>query len=301
MTISEISCSKLRSKHIYSSPTNLDSFPSFKTNLLSSHLPSSALITSSSNFPSHSSSFQSNYSQIIVHLKAEWELAEDSEIFDIENTGKASQDEVENVESKVAMKTECPVPFIDDSPQLSSHTAALSFHTPIQTISPPVQAEVGPPGISTSEATASPLVGQDPLSNEGDIILEENSFLEEIEIMRMSSTPPSKQRRRQSASPDSQGRRLLTPTKEDSTPSKKKHTPRKDTPVKKKSRVQCRVRGCRDYLASVRARDRHENQYCRFREGAGSGLSSDTFPVSSHAELHIDNTSVPCLPESIWK
>jgi hypothetical protein len=38
----------------------------------------------------------------------------------------------------------------------------------------------------------------------------------------------------------------------------------------------------------LRARDRHENQYCRFREGAGSGLSSDTFPVSSHADLHID-------------
>jgi hypothetical protein len=45
--------------------------------------------SNSFNFPSHSSSFLFNYSQIIVHLKAEWELANDSEIFDIEKTGKA--------------------------------------------------------------------------------------------------------------------------------------------------------------------------------------------------------------------
>ena len=88
LAISEISCSKLSNKHIYSSPTILASFPSSKTNQLSSHPPSSVLTTSSrsSNFSSHSSSFQSNYSQIIAHLKAEWELAEDSEILNIKNT-----------------------------------------------------------------------------------------------------------------------------------------------------------------------------------------------------------------------
>ena len=40
-----------------------------------------------------------NYCQIIVHLKSEWELAKDSEIFDIENTGKASQEELESEDS----------------------------------------------------------------------------------------------------------------------------------------------------------------------------------------------------------
>ena len=246
LAISEISCSKLSNKHIYSSPTILASFPSSKTNQLSSHPPSSVLTTSSrsSNFSSHSSSFQSNYSQIIAHLKAEWELAEDSEIFDIKNTGKASQEEFDNVESEVSMEIEGP--------------AAPPSQTPIHTTSPPVQAEIGPPDISPSTATDSPLVGEDPLSHEGDIILEGDSFLDEIEILRMSSPPPSKLNR---------GDGSL-------------------------SRVQCRVRGCRDYLASVRAWDRHENKYCRFREGAGSGLSSDTFPVSSHAELHID--TLPC-------
>ena len=69
---------------------------------------------------------------------------------------------------------------------------------------------------------------------------------------------------------------------------KKVRTPRKDTPVKKRSRLQCRVKGCRDYLSSVRARDRHEIEYCRFREGAGPGLSSETFPVPPHFELHLD-------------
>jgi hypothetical protein len=180
LAISEISCSKLSNKHIYSSPTILASFPSSKTNQLSSHPPSSVLTTSSrsSNFSSHSSSFQSNYSQIIAHLKAEWELAEDSEIFDIKNTGKASQEEFDNVESEVSMEIEGP--------------AAPPFQTPIHTTSPPVQAEIGPPDISPSTATDSPLVGEDPLSHEGDIILEGDSFLDEIEILRMSSPPPSK-------------------------------------------------------------------------------------------------------------
>ena len=51
----------------------------------------------------------------------------------------------------------------------------------------------------------------------------------------MASLPPSKQRRQQSPSPD--GMRLLTPTNEDSTTPKKMHTPRKDSPVKKRSRL----------------------------------------------------------------
>jgi hypothetical protein len=42
-------------------------------------------------------------------LKAGWELANDSEIFDIENTGKASQEEFE-FESEDSMETERPVP-----------------------------------------------------------------------------------------------------------------------------------------------------------------------------------------------
>jgi hypothetical protein len=111
--------------------------------------------------------------------------------------------------------------------------AAPPSQTPIYSTSPPVQAEIGPPDISSSTATDSPLVGEDPLSHEGDIILEGDSFLDEIEILRMSSPPPSKQRRWQSLSPESEGMRLLTPITEDSTPSKKKPTPRKDTPVKK--------------------------------------------------------------------
>jgi hypothetical protein len=89
----KISCSKL--SFTYSSITNL---------------ASSASLTSSSssfNFPSHSSSFQFNYSQIIVNLKAGWELANDSEILDIENTGKASQEEFKNIESEDSMETEC--------------------------------------------------------------------------------------------------------------------------------------------------------------------------------------------------
>ena len=214
----------------------------------------------------------------------EWELTKDSEIFEIENTG---QEELINLESHVSMETECPVPFNDDFPLLSSHTAVPPSQDPIHTTFPPVQTEIGPPDLSASAAADSPLVGQEPLGYGGDI-WEGDSFLEEIEILRMSSPPPSKQRRHQSPSPESQGRRLLTPTKVDKTPSTKKRTPRKDTPVKKRTRVQCRVRGCRDYLASVRARDRHEKEYCRFREGAGSGLSADTFPVSSHADLQID-------------
>ena len=74
----EISCSKLSST--YSSPINL---------------ASSASLTSSScsfNFPSHYSSFQFNIARSLSTCKAEWELANDSEIFDIENTGKASQE-----------------------------------------------------------------------------------------------------------------------------------------------------------------------------------------------------------------
>jgi hypothetical protein len=83
--------------------------------------------------------------------------------------------------------------------------------------------EFGLPDLSASTATDSLLVGEDPLSHGGEIILD-------FEILRMSS-PHFKQRRRQSPSPDSQ-RRLLTPTEEDSTPSKKMHTPRKNTHIK---------------------------------------------------------------------
>jgi hypothetical protein len=43
-------------------------------------------------------------------LKGGWELAHDSEIFDIENTGKAVQEEFKNIESEDSMGTECPVP-----------------------------------------------------------------------------------------------------------------------------------------------------------------------------------------------
>ena len=171
-------------------------------------------------------------------------------------------------------------------PPLSSHTAAPPLQTTIHTTSPPVQTEIGPSDLPASVASESPPVGQVPvLPCYGvDSFMEGDSSLGDIEILRMASPPPSKQRRHQSPSPD--GRRLLTPTKKDSTTPKKMRTPRKDTP-KKRSRLQCRVKGCRDYLSSVRARDRHETEYCRFREGAGSGLSSNTFPVLSHSELQI--------------
>jgi hypothetical protein len=59
--------------------------------------------------------------------------------------------------------------------------------TPIHTPSFPVQAEVGLPDLSASTAIYSLLIGQDPLSHGGDIILEGDSFLDEIEIFRMSS------------------------------------------------------------------------------------------------------------------
>jgi hypothetical protein len=82
--------------------------------------------------------------------------------------------------------------WMRDSPPLSHHTTAPPSLTPIHTPSLPVQAEVGLPDLSASTAIYSPLVGQDPLSHGGDIILEGDSFLDEIEIFRMSS-PTSKQ------------------------------------------------------------------------------------------------------------
>ena len=164
------------------------------------------------------------------------------------------------------------------SSPVSSHTTAPPTKTPIPTNSPPEQTDNQPPDLPAPIARdASPVL---PCYS-GESILEGHSFLGEIEILRMASPPPPKQRRRQSPSPDSQGRRLLTPTKDDSTTPKKVRTPRKDTPVKKRTRLQCRVKGCRDYLSSVRARDRHETEYCRFREGAGPGISSDITVYSS--------------------
>ena len=113
---------------------------------------------------------------------------------------------------------------------------------------------------------------------------DEDSF----ELLRTS--PPS-QKRRQSPSPDPQDRRLLTPRKQ--TPSRTKsrgHTPRKDTPVKRKiERFQCRNSGCRDYLANVKSRAKHETQYCRFRQVTTSEVSMETeYSVPSHSDLQLD-------------
>jgi hypothetical protein len=80
--------------------------------------------------------------------------------------------------------------------------------------------------------------------------LQPHNIENNLEVLRMSS-PPFKHRRRQCPSPDSQEQRLLTPRKQGSAPSSRGHTPRKDTPVKKRTKLQCRNTGCRDYLAFV--------------------------------------------------
>ena len=76
---------------------------------------------------------------------------------------------------------------MEDSPSLSSHTTAPPSLTPIHTTSRPVQTEIG---LSDLSATDYPLVGQDPLSQGGEIILEGDSSLDKIEILRMSSPRP---------------------------------------------------------------------------------------------------------------
>ena len=88
MSISELPCSKLSGRHTSSSSTVLLSSPSPKSK------PSSLSISSSFTGTSFSSSFKLNYGQILVHLKAEWEETKDTEIFDIEKTGKPSQEEL---------------------------------------------------------------------------------------------------------------------------------------------------------------------------------------------------------------
>ena len=110
----------------------------------------------------------------------------------------------------------------------------------------------------------------------------------ELEVLRASS-PES--RRPQSPSPDRQ-QRVSTPRKQSgpSAPSSSGHTPRKDTPTKRKqSRYQCRISGCKDYLANAKTRDRHESHYCRYRSVESPGLINQAeFPVPPHLELKLD-------------
>jgi hypothetical protein len=107
------------------------------------------------------------------------------------------------------------------------------------------------------------------------------------EILR--SSPKRRHARRQSPSPDYHQARLQTPTKSTGTPSKQ-HTPRKDTPKKKRQqRFQCRNAGCKDYFSSKDSRDKHETHNCRMRKGAASVVTMETvFSVPSHAELNLD-------------
>jgi hypothetical protein len=75
-----------------------------------------------------------------------------------------------------------------DCPPLSPHTTAPPSLTPIHTPSLPLQAEIGLPDLSASTATDSPVVGQDPLSRGGDIILKGDSFLDERDIKNVISS-----------------------------------------------------------------------------------------------------------------
>ena len=117
-----------------------------------------------------------------------------------------------------------------------------------------------------------------------------SSPLPPCEILRMSPSPPS-HKRRQSPSPDSQQQRCHTPLKQKSpgTPPRG-HTPRKDTPVKKKlQRFQCRNSGCRVYLVNVKSREKHETRTCKFRTGTEQELTIETeFNVPSHLDLSLD-------------
>ena len=65
----------------------------------------------------------------------------------------------------------------------------------------------------------------------------------------------------------------------------KGHTPRKDTP-RKKSRLQCRNKGCRDWFTSDDSRVRHENHRCKTLPEHSNSLEGET-PVPSHADLGI--------------
>ena len=104
------------------------------------------------------------------------------------------------------------------------------------------------------------------------------------------SSPNKNPRRQQSPSPEPPSPRKITP-------SKRTRTPRKDTP-KKRNRLQCRNVSCRDYFSSTRARDRHENEYCKFRRESGSNLSCETFSVPSHIELELNFLSCRVCPKS---
>ena len=66
----------------------------------------------------------------------------------------------------------------------------------------------------------------------------------------------------------------------------KGHTPRKETP-RKKSRVQCRNKGCRDWFTSDDSRVRHETYRCKtLPEHIHVTLEGET-PVPSHEDLQI--------------
>ena len=109
--------------------------------------------------------------------------------------------------------------------------------------------------------------------------------LPDIECLRTSPKRTSK--RRQSPSPvrrQNQGdERLQTPTKG--------HTPRKDTPTKKRPKYQCRISGCADFFVDAKGRVRHENSYCRFRQGIDPVVSLEKqFVVPDHTTLQLD----PC-------
>ena len=74
------------------------------------HLHLSLQVHAHSTFHLTPAPFNLTIARSLSTCKAEWELANDSEIFDIENTGKASQEEFKNIESEDSMETECPVP-----------------------------------------------------------------------------------------------------------------------------------------------------------------------------------------------
>ena len=110
-----------------------------------------------------------------------------------------------------------------------------------------------------------------------------------VEILR--SSPPKHRKRRQSPSPDyHQARLQQTPTKTSAEDKPKEHTPRKDTPSKKRrGRLPCRNEGCNNLFVQPSTRDKHEKYSCKMRGESVITMESE-FLVPPHDQLQLD----PC-------
>ena len=120
--------------------------------------------------------------------------------------------------------------------------------------------------------------------------------LSQIEQLRISPSP-SEKRHQSPSPPSSQEQMCHTPHKQTPPESpRKESTPRKDTPKKRKAtRLQCRNKGCRDFLLSEKSRIRHENTYCKLKVKEDKELAmEDEYAVPSHSTLDLD-TSQCCV------